>query len=271
MYVPERSALLAIDIGNTNITLGLWYNGDWRHNWRARTVHDKMPDEYAALVRSFLRDAGMNYSVIGDVVMASVVPPLTHAFAELTRKNIGLEPLIVNARTKLGIQLEVDNPEQVGADRIVNAAAVHQLYGGPAIVIDFGTATTFDVISRQGNYIGGSIAPGIGIAHDALVRRAAQLYKVELLPPPSPIGRNTTHAIQSGLFLGYVCMVEGMVARLKAAMPEGDRAKVIATGGLASLFQQHTDVIEIIAPTLTLDGLRLIHALNAPSQPFAQA
>jgi hypothetical protein len=149
MHIPERSALLAIDIGNTNITLGLWYSGDWRHNWRARTVHDKMPDEYAVLVRSFLRDAGLDYSVIGDVVMASVVPPLTHAFAELTRKNIGLEPLIVNARSKLGIQLEVDNPEQVGADRIVNAAAVHQLYGGPAIVIDFGTATTFDVISQH--------------------------------------------------------------------------------------------------------------------------
>ncbi|MFQ3536834.1 MAG: type III pantothenate kinase [Aggregatilineales bacterium] len=271
MYIPERSALLAIDIGNTNVTLGLWYGGLWHHDWRARTVHDKMPDEYAVLVRSFLRDAGVDYSVVGDVVMASVVPPLTHAFAELARKNIGLEPLIVNPHIQLGIQIEVDNPEQVGADRIVNAAAVQQLYGGPAIVIDFGTATTFDVISRQGNYIGGSIAPGIGIAHDALVRRAAQLYKVDLAPPPSPIGRNTTHAIQSGLFLGYLCLVEGLVARLKAAMPDGDEAKVIATGGLAGLFQQHTPVIEIIAPMLTLDGLRLIHALNVPSQPLAQA
>ncbi|MFN7211118.1 MAG: type III pantothenate kinase [Aggregatilineales bacterium] len=271
MHIPERSALLAIDIGNTNITLGLWYGGAWRHNWRARTVHDKMPDEYAALLRSFLRDAGMDYAVIGDVVMASVVPPLTSAFAELTRKSIGVEALIVTAHAQLGIQIEVDNPEQVGADRIVNAAAVHHLYGGPAIVIDFGTATTFDVISRQGNYIGGSIAPGIGVAHDALVRRAAQLYKVELAPPPSPIGRNTTHAIQSGLFLGYVSLVEGMVARLRAAMPDGDGAKVIATGGLASLFQQHTPVIQIIAPTLTLDGLRLIHALNAPPQPPPQA
>ncbi|MCS6870677.1 MAG: type III pantothenate kinase, partial [Anaerolineae bacterium] len=151
------------------------------------------------------------------------------------------------------------------------AAAVHHLYGGPAIVIDFGTATTFDVISRQGSYIGGSIAPGIGIAHDALVRRTAQLYKVELAPPPSPIGRNTTHAIQSGLFLGYICMVEGLVARIKSAMSEGDQAKVIATGGLASLFQQHTSAIEIVAPMLTLDGLRLIYMLNVPSQPMAQA
>ncbi|MCE7946448.1 MAG: type III pantothenate kinase [Chloroflexi bacterium CFX4] len=271
MHIPERTALLAIDIGNTNITLGLWYGGAWRHDWRARTVHDKMPDEYAALLRSFLRDAGLSYAVVSDVVIASVVPPLTHAFGELTRKSLGIAPLIINARTPLGIQLEVDNPEQVGADRIVNAAAVHQLYGGPAIVIDFGTATTFDIISRQGNYIGGSIAPGIGIAHDALVRRAAQLYKVELAPPPSPIGRNTTHAIQSGLFLGYVCMVEGLVNHLKAAMPEGAQAKVIATGGLASLFQQHTAVIEIIAPTLTLDGLRLIYELNAPTHSAPQA
>jgi type III pantothenate kinase len=260
--IPDRRALLAVDIGNTNIAMGLWYEGAWRHHWRARTVADKMPDEYAALLRSFLRDADLTYAAIGSVVIASVVPPLTAAFAELSRHNVHVEPVVVNARVNLGIAIDVDFPDQVGADRIVNAAAVHHLYGGPAIVIDFGTATTFDIVSHEGNYIGGSIAPGIGIALDALVGRTAQLYAVTLAPPPSAVGRNTTHAIQSGLFLGYVSLVEGMVARLRAAMPGGAEARIIATGGLATLFRAHTTVIEEIAPMLTLDGLRIIYALN---------
>jgi type III pantothenate kinase len=262
MTIPERAALLAVDIGNTNITLGLWHAGVWRYHWRARTVPNKMPDEYAVLARSFLRDAGLDYTHIGSVAIASVVPPLTPAFAELCMRYLDIDPVVVTAHIRLGIRIEVDSPELVGADRIVNAAAVHHLYGGPAIVIDFGTATTFDVISREGNYIGGSIAPGIGIALDALVGRTAQLYRVPLEPPPSPIGRNTTHAIQSGLFLGYVGLVERLVRELRAALPGGDEAKIIATGGLATHFQQHTDVIQEIAPMLTLDGLRIIHDLN---------
>lgn len=262
MTIPERGALLAIDIGNTNVTLGLWHGGEWRFDWRARTVHDKMPDEYAALVRSYLREANLPSTSIGAIAIASVVPPLTHAFHELSRRSFGMEPLIVSTKIKLGIGVDVDSPEQVGADRIVNAAAVHHLYGVPAIVIDFGTATTFDVVTRDGRYIGGSIAPGIGISSDALTRRAAQLYKVEFAPPPSVIGRNTTHAIQSGIFLGYVCLVEGLVARIRQAMPEGDQARIIATGGLAELFKEHTPVIEEIAPNLTLDGLRIIYDLN---------
>ena len=251
--------LLAIDIGNTNIHLGLWHDNTWRLNWRARTVHDKMPDEYAVLLGSFLHDSGFEWHSIGHVVIASVVPLLTSAFVELVRRYIGVEPLVVSARTPMKIRVEVDQPDQVGADRIVNAAAVHVLYGGPAIVIDFGTATTFDVISREGNYIGGSIAPGIGIAMDALVGRTAQLYKVALEPPPHPIGRNTAQAIQSGLFWGYVGLVEGLIARLKAVLPESDAVKVIATGGLAPLFREHTEVIQEIAPFLTLDGMRIIY------------
>jgi type III pantothenate kinase len=254
--------LLAIDIGNTNIHLGLWQNDTWQLNWRIRTVQQKMPDEYAALVGNFLRDSDYDWHAIRSVVIGSVVPPLTSAFIELTQRYIGVEPLIVTAQVNSGIQIDVDQPDQVGADRIVNAAAVHRLYGGPAIVIDFGTATTFDVISREGNYIGGSIAPGIGIAMDALVGRTAQLYKVVLQPPPSPVGRNTTHAIQSGLFWGYVSLIEGLVARLRAAMPDGNDAKIIATGGLAPLFRDHTTVIQEIAPFLTLDGLRIIYELN---------
>jgi type III pantothenate kinase len=254
--------LLALDIGNTNIHLGVWDNSTWHLNWRVRTVHLKMPDEYAVLIGHFLRDSGFGWPDITDVVIGSVVPPLTAAFIELSQKYVGVDPLVVSAQVKTGIRIDVDQPDQVGADRIVNAAAVQRLYGGPAIVIDFGTATTFDVVSPEGNYIGGSIAPGISIAMDALVGRTAQLYKVTLQPPPCAVGRNTTHALQSGLFWGYVSLVEGLVARLKRAMPGGDQAKVIATGGLAPLFREHTDVIQDIAPFLTLDGLRIIYEVN---------
>lgn len=261
--------LLAIDIGNTNIHMGLWKGGEWRFNWRARTIHDKMPDEYAVLLRNFLRDRDLNFTDIKNVVIASVVPPLTSAFVELSRQYLETEPVIVSSRIRTGIQIRVENPDQVGADRIVNAAAVHTLYSGPAIVVDFGTATTFDLIDDAGDYIGGSIAPGIGIAMDALVGRTAQLYKVGLTPPASPIGKNTTTAIQSGLFWGYIGLVEGLVHRLTQAMrADGITApiKVIATGGLAPLFHEHTTVIEQIAPYLTLDGMRLIWELNAPTQ-----
>jgi type III pantothenate kinase len=174
-----------------------------------------------------------------------------------------VEPLLVNSKTKTGVRLDIDQPEQAGADRIVNAAAVIRLYGGPAIVIDFGTATTFDVISADGAYRGGAISPGINLAHDALVRYAAQLHKIDLKPPPSAIGTNTIHAMQSGIFLGYVGLVEGLVARIKAAIAEPN-VKVIATGGLAPLFNQHTTVIDLIAPELTLEGLRIIYEMNQP-------
>jgi type III pantothenate kinase len=240
----------------------LWHENSWRFSWRAQTVRDKMPDEYAALVRSFLRDCDLDFNVIRHVAMASVVPPLTTAFVELAHRYIEVEPLVVTARVKTGIKVDVEYPDQVGADRIVNAAAVHKLYGGPAIVVDFGTATTFDVVSREGNYIGGSIAPGIGIALDALVEQTSQLYKVPLEPPPAPIGRNTAHAIQSGMFWGYVGLVEGLVTRLRDAMPDGAAAKIIATGGLAPLFRKHTPIIQEIAPFLTLDGIRIVHELN---------
>ncbi|HRE46775.1 MAG TPA: type III pantothenate kinase [Aggregatilineales bacterium] len=259
--MPLPSTLLAIDIGNTNVTMGLWQDGTWRHDWRVRTVHNKMPDEYAALVRSFLRDSDLTFADIRRVVIASVVPPLTLAFTELSERYMHLEPLVVTVKIPLGIGVDVDSPEQVGADRLVNAAAAHILYGGSVIVIDFGTATTFDVLT-EGRYIGGSIAPGIGIALDALVGKTSQLYKVTLEPPPSAIGRNTTHAIQSGLFLGYVDMIDGLTRRIRAAFPAGAGAKVVATGGLAALVSKYSTMIEIVAPQLTLDGLRIIAELN---------
>jgi type III pantothenate kinase len=260
--VRDSSGLLAIDIGNTNVHLGFWYNNAWQPSWRARTVTDKMPDEYAVLVRNFLSSADLGYGAITGVIISSVVPPLTGVFVELVRRYIEIEPLVVTHQTKTGIQIAIDQPEQAGADRIVNAAAVVALHGGgPAIVIDFGTATTFDIVSADGAYRGGAIAPGITIAHDALVANAARLHKVDLVPPPCAIGTNTIHAMQSGVFWGYVALVEGLVARLKEAMGDKD-IKVIATGGLAPLFDQHTDVIDLIAPELTLDGLRVIYEMN---------
>lgn len=260
--------LLAIDVGNTNIHLGLWANNSWALSWRARTVADKMPDEYAVLVRNFLNSADVGYRAISGVAISSVVPPLTSAFVELVQRYYKLEPLVVTHKTHTGITIAINQPEQAGADRIVNTAAVVAIYGGPAIVIDFGTATTFDVVSQNAEYRGGAIAPGIGIAHDALVSRAARLHKVDLEPPPSPIGGNTIHAMQSGIFWGYVAMIEGMVSRIKTQMVVEGLAKdeasirIIATGGLATLFKAHTPAIHQTAPELTLDGLRIIYGLN---------
>ena len=253
--------LLAVDVGNTNIHLGLWDGQSWRLSWRARTVENKMPDEYAVLVRNFLSSADVGYGAISGVIISSVVPPLTLAFTELVQRYLEREPIVVRHTTPTGVEIRIDQPEQAGAARIVNTAAVVALYKYPAIVIDFGTATTFDVVSADGAYIGGAIAPGINVASDALVSRAAKLHKVDLQPPPSAIGTNTIHAMQSGIFWGYVGLIEGIVARIKATMPD-DSLHVIATGGLAPIFDQHTNVIDQIVRELTLDGLRIIYELN---------
>lgn len=262
---PTYRGVLAIDIGNTNIHLGLRQNDTWVISWRARTVPDKMPDEYAVLLRNFLASGGLAPSAVTGVVIGSVVPSLTRAFVELSQRYLEIDPLVVNAHTPIGITIDIDQPEQAGADRYINAAAVAKLHGGPAIVVDFGTATTFDVVGADGSYQGGAIAPGINVAHDALVSRAARLHKIDLQPPPSPIGRNTIHAMQSGIFLGYVALVEGMIARIKEAMPDANEAiTVYATGGLAVLFKQHTPAIDRIEEELTLEGLRVIYDLNFP-------
>jgi type III pantothenate kinase len=253
--------LMAVDIGNTNIHLGVWRDNQWALSWRARTVQNKMPDEYAVLVRNFLSSADLTFNAISGVAIGSVVPSLTSAFVELVQRYMHFEPLVVTSKINTGVRIAIDQPEQAGADRIINSAAVVALHGAPAIVIDFGTATTFDVVSADGAYIGGAIAPGITVAHDALVSRTARLHKVDIEPPPSPIGSNTIHAMQSGIFWGYVSLVEGLVTRIKATMGGGN-IKVIATGGLAPLVSQHTPVIDLIAPELTLDGLRVIYELN---------
>ncbi len=253
--------LLAIDIGNTNIHLGLWRDNSWRLSWRARTIADKMADEYAVLVRNFLSSAELHYKSVSGVVISCVVPPLTPTWIELVRRYLQLEPIVVTSDIQTGIRIAIDQPSQAGADRIVNAVAAKTLYGCPAIVIDFGTSTNFDVVSPEGDYIGGALAPGLMVTHDALVSRAAKLYKVDLVPPPDPIGRNTTHAMQSGIFWGYVGMIDGLIKRLKASLAS-DTIHIIGTGGLAPRIAEYIPEIGIIAPELTLDGLRIIYELN---------
>lgn len=252
--------LLTIDIGNTNITLGLYAEKELGPRWRLSTEHDRMPDEYGLQFVGLLSHAGFTPEVLHGICMASVVPPLTGKIAAACRSYLHHEPLIVDAGVKTGVRVRYEDPKAVGADRIVDAAAVQEFYGGPACVVDFGTATTFDAISAEGDYLGGAIAPGIGIAAEALFLRAAKLPRVELQRPPSAIGRNTTHAMQSGLLFGYVALVEGMVARFRKEL--GESMKVIATGGLAEVIASETGVIDEIAPWLTLDGLRLIWELN---------
>ncbi len=252
--------LLTIDIGNTNITLGL-YNGETLGpRWRLATVHDRMPDEYGLQFLGLLSHAGRSPAELTGVCLASVVPPLTGRVVEACHNYLGHNPLVVDAGVKTGVRILYEDPRAVGADRIVDAAAVQRLYGGPACVVDFGTATTFDAISAKGEYLGGAIAPGITIAAEALFLRTAKLPRVDLQRPPTAIGRNTVHAMQSGLIFGYVALVEGMVARFRQEL--GPEMKVIGTGGLTEIIARETDVIQILAPWLTLDGLRIIWEMN---------
>ncbi len=253
---------LAIDIGNTNITLGIYKGETLGPRWRLSTVHERMPDEYGLQLVGLFDHAGLKLDDVTAVAMASVVPPLTGTWAQMCRAYLKREPLVVDAGVKTGVRILIDEPRQVGADRIVDVAAAHKLYGGPACIVDFGTATTFDAVSADGDYLGGAIAPGIGIAADALFHRASKLPRVDLVRPPSAIGKNTVHAMQSGLLFGYVGLVEGLVARFRAQL--GPAMKVIGTGGLAELLAKETDAIQIVAPWLTLDGLRMIYEMNKP-------
>jgi len=252
--------LLTIDIGNTNITLGLYQGAKLGPRWRLATAHRRMPDEYGLQFVGMLDHAGHKPGEVTGIAIASVVPPLTGKIVTACRQYIGVDPLVVGAGVKTGVRIRYEDPRAVGADRIVDAAAVQKLYGGPACVVDFGTATTFDAITTEGDYLGGAIAPGIGIASEALFQRTAKLPRVDLQRPPAAIGRNTVHALQSGLLFGYVSLVEGMVARFRKEL--GPEMKVIATGGLAEVVARETDVFEIIAPWLTLDGLRIVWELN---------
>lgn len=251
--------LLAADIGNTNITLGVWDGQQWREQWRLRTEAGRTTDEYGATLNALLRDAGLK-KAIQHVIIASVVPPLTQTFAALSERYWGLTAVIANHTLPTGIQVCTDEPAKTGVDRIANATAAFHLYPGPSLIIDMGTATKLDVVTAEGNFLGGVIAPGIRLAADALISHAAQLSQVTFTAPPQAIGRNTVHAIQSGLIFGYVSLIEGMISRLRAEHPDNGRPlHIIGTGGLIQLVVPHTAVFDIIDTSLTLSGLRIIH------------
>ncbi len=252
--------LLAVDIGNTDITLGVFEGEELRATWHMATGIHRMADEYAATLLNLLRYRNLATSDIKEAILCSVVPPLIATFEELLRKYFQIAPLVVGAGVKTGVRIRMDNPREVGADRIVNAAAAHHLYGGPVIITDLGTATTFDAVSREGDYLGGVIAPGIKTAAEALFTRAAMLPRVELVRPTQTIGTSTVSAIQSGLIFGYVGLIEGIVARLRKEL--GGKALVVVTGGYAELVAQETTVIDKVNPDLTLIGLRLIYLMN---------
>lgn len=248
--------LLAIDIGNSNIKLGVWNGRTWIHQHRLRTVREKTADEYGVSLQVLLREAN---AAISQVMIASVVPPLTDIFLILSTRYLGQTAVLVNADTDTGIQISADNPAAVGADRIVNAVAAHVQYPGPSIVVDMGTATKFEIITADGDFPGGVIAPGLRIIADALAERAAQLRHVTLAAPPQTIGKNTIHAVQSGLIYGYVGLVEGLLQRLRREHPDQSQPiQIIGTGGLIRHIAPHVALFDHIDEQLTLTGLRLI-------------
>lgn len=253
----QRSTL-CVDIGNTNTVFGVvWPDGVVGHQWRVSTQSVRMPDEYAVIILSLLQQVGLAPRDLDGMAISSVVPSLTSDFVKLGRRYLDAEALVVGPETDTGLTVLYDDPRQVGADRVVNCVAVKEKYGGPACVIDFGTATTFDAMDSDCAYLGGAIAPGVVIAAEALYSQAARLSKVELRRPPSVIGRTTEHSIQSGLLWGYIGLVEGLVGRFREEL--GPDMRVIATGGLADMVAVESAVIEVVDHTLTLDGLYRVY------------
>jgi type III pantothenate kinase len=250
--------LLVADVGNTNTTFGVYAptSPTPAASVRTATQRDRMPDEWYAILKPVLEVQGADIRDVTGFVISSVVPSVTRWLSVLSTSRFGVEPIVVSAALDLGMPIDVDNPLEVGADRIVNSLAALQRYGAPVIAIDFGTALNFDVVDIRGHYVGGSLAPGLVIALDAMTSRAARLFAVDLIPPPQAIGRNTIHAIQSGLVLGYISLVEGMIGRLSSEL--GETPPVVVTGGYAELFAANSEMIDHYDPDLTIDGLRLV-------------
>ncbi|MCS7207169.1 MAG: type III pantothenate kinase [Dehalococcoidia bacterium] len=256
--------LLALDIGNSNVKIGAFRGEELVATWRVATDPRRMPDDYGVLLLSLLNLRGLHPSHIRDAALCSVVPPLTWVFEEMCRTFFQVKPLIVGAGVKTGMRILYDTPRDVGADRVAASAAAYRLYGGPVIVVEVGTFTVLDAVTRDGDYLGGAIHPGPQVVAEAVFTSASQLRRVELVRPKSAIGRNTVAAIQSGVLLGHIGMVEGLVKRFKEEL--GDDAKVIGTGGLVSLIARETDIFTAVNPDLILHGLRIIYEMNRPER-----
>jgi len=261
--------LLAIDVGNTNVVVGLFAGRDLRTRWRLATVRDRMPDEWWGALTALAYGEAIDLGLVDAVALASVVPSLTTALVEMVRARIGVDPLVINGQLDFGFPILTDYPAEVGADRLCNAVAAFELFGAPAIVVDFGTGTNFDVVGPEGGYIGGAIAPGLVVAFDALIGRAARLVGVELKAPRRAIGRSTVECLQAGTVLGYADLVSGLIRRITAELPGPPR--VVATGGLGHVMVPLIPEIERYEPDLTLVGVRLIFERVAArrSQPPA--
>jgi len=252
--------LLCIDIGNTNIVMGLWSNKEWLARWRVRTVRDKMPDEYRILLKALFNESGYDLKIVNRVVISSVVPQLKTGFLELFKNYLGIKPLILGPGIKTGLPIRTDNPIELGADLVANAVGAYNKLNTACIIVDFGTATTFSAVSERGEFMGVAIAPGLEVASDALSYKTAQLPRISLIPPSKVIGTNTIHSMQSGLVFGYIGLVEGLICRILREL--GGNVKVIATGGLSKTIAPLTDKIDLFDTDLTIEGLRIIADKN---------
>jgi type III pantothenate kinase len=252
--------LLVIDLGNTTLALGLFNHGVLTHQWRLSSDNRRTGDEFGLQFLGLMESSDCKPEALEGIIFSSVVPPLTEWIFKACQDYLKISPMLVNPDMKLNIKILYDNPNSVGADRIADAVAVQSKYGGPACVIDFGTATTFNALNSNAEYLGGAILPGIGLAAESLVSRAAKLQPVELKAPPSVIGRNTIHAMQAGLIIGYVALVEGMVNRFRKEL--GENMLVVGTGGYVQKIADQTRVIDHVEPSLTLEGLKIIWEMN---------
>jgi len=252
--------ILVMDIGNTNIVLGVYGEDRLLHHWRLETDRHKTEDEFGMQVKALLDDVGLTFSSVDGIIMSSVVPPIMSALERMCQKYFRIKPLIVGPGVKTGLNIKYDNPREVGADRIVNAVAAIEEYGAPLIIVDFGTATTYCYINEHRQYMGGAIAPGINISTEALYSRASKLPRIEIARPASVVGKNTVSAMQAGIVYGYVGQAEGIVARMK--LESRQQPLVVATGGMASLIANESAVIDKVDPFLTLKGLYLIYKRN---------
>ena len=258
----EKAMLLAIDVGNTNTVIGIYDGTKQLGFWRIRTVEDSTSDEYRMILRSLASAEELESFHVDGVIISCVVPPLIGALEELCNGFLKVPPLFVGPGIKTGMPIRYDNPREVGADRIVNAVAAYEKYGGHLIAVDFGTATTFDYINKAGEYEGGSIAPGVKIAAEALFHQASKLFRVELIAPQRVIAKDTASAIQSGIIFGYASLVDGILMRMFDEL--GSRPKVIATGGLASVISAETTLVDEVDDDLTMEGLRILYHRNRP-------